>query len=53
MTSCPGGGKDVVDEEVEAAVAPLRGCVKLVFGDLGQVRQPDGAAISFYKSCDS
>lgn len=31
---------------VEGAVAPLRGCVKLVFDDLGQARQPDGAARS-------
>lgn len=34
----------MLDGEVEGAVAPLRGSVKLVFDDLGQVRQPDGAA---------
>lgn len=38
----------MLDGEVEGggAVAPFRGCVKLVFDDLGQVRQPDGAARS-------
>lgn len=48
MTSCPGGGENVVDCEVDGAVVKLKSQsrIELVFVELGQVRQRDKAAFT-------